>query len=426
MFLGASGLLALPASSAAAPAGSPSDRLTLGVIGVGSRAQQVMDDLILEGGVEFVSVSDAYDGRLERAVERTEGRAKIVRDYREMLEDDSIEAVLIATPDHWHARQAIQALAAGKHVYCEKPLSYTPEEGLAIARAVERSGKKLQVGSQPMSSTLNQKAREIVESGELGQITMIRANSQRNSPSGAWLYPIPPDADEETVDWEMFQGSAPPHEFSLDRFFRWRCYEDYSGGIATDLFVHLCTVVQHVMGAGAAAEVLAMGDLYRWKESREVPDTLNALLRYREGFTVNLSATFNNNTSASSSFEILGTEGSLTVGYTRMYQRKEVVRDGNGWIVNAWPAEFEEAYLAELAKKPKPGRRPEPTEFRAGRTSATRLHWRRFVEAIREDKPTAQDVWAGHNAAGCAHMINRAAKTGRTVRWDFERRTIAG
>ena len=384
-----------------------------------------MDQVLAEGGVEIVSVTDAYRGRLERAVERTQGRAKTVPDYREIFDDPAIDAVIIASPDHWHARQCIQALNAGKHVYCEKPLTYTVSEGLAVARAVEKSGKKLQVGSQPMSSRLQQKAREIIASGALGQVTMIRAATNRNSSSGAWLYPIPPDANEQTVDWELFQGAAPPHEFSLERFFRWRCFKDYSGGIATDLFVHLFTSIHHMMGVQAPSHVTAMGDLYRWTEDRDVPDTLNAIARYSEGFTVNLSSTFNNNTSAGSGFEILGTEGSLTIGATRMYQRRELVRESNGWIVAAWPSELEAQYLADQAKKPLPGRRSEPEEFREGRVSVTKLHWRRFLRSIREDAPVAQDVWAGHRAAACAHMVNLSAEQGRQMRWDAERDTLA-
>jgi len=420
MFLSATGSLALPA--AATP---PSDRVTVGVVGTGSRAQQVMDDVLAAGGIEIVSLADAYTGRLDRAVERTGGRAKIVPDFRDIFEDPAIDAVIIASPDHWHARHCIQALNAGKHVYCEKPLTYTIDEGLAVARAVEKSGKKLQVGSQPMSSRLQQKARELIESGELGQITMIRAANNRNSSSGAWLYPIPPDANEQTVDWELFQGSAPPREFSLERFFRWRCFQDYSGGIATDLFVHLFTSIHHMMGAQAPSEVVAMGDLYRWTESRDVPDTLNAVARYPEGFTVNLSSTFNNSSSAGSGFEILGTEGSLTIGATRMYHRREVVRESNGWIVAAWPAELEAEYLAGLAAGSRRRRRPEPEEFREGRVPATQIHWRSFLESILDDKPVVQDVWAGHRAAACAHMVNLSAAEGRQVRWDAARNTTA-
>ena len=141
----------------------------------------------------------------------------------------------------------IEALQGGKDVYCEKPLTYAIDEGLEIAAAVKKSGKLLQVGSQGVSSQLQQKAREMIRSGKLGQVTMIRASYNRNTASGAWIYPIPPDASPETVDWQAFLGPAKKRPYNLERFFRWRCYRDYSGGIATDLFVHLCTTIHFII-----------------------------------------------------------------------------------------------------------------------------------------------------------------------------------
>ncbi|MGH9842616.1 MAG: Gfo/Idh/MocA family oxidoreductase, partial [Blastocatellia bacterium] len=268
-------------------------RITMGFIGVGARATQVMEDVLRMPGFEVVAACDAYKGRLERATERTGGRAKVYKDAAELLAAPGIDAVYIGTPDHWHKDHAIAAVNAGKDVYIEKPLTYTVAEGLEIIAAVKKTGRILQVGSQNISSPVQAKAREIIHSGKLGQITMIRSTTNRNTAGGAWIYPIPPDANPETVNWEMFQGPAAKHDFSLERFFRWRCYQDYSGGIATDLFVHTATTIHFLMGAEAPDCVMAAGDLYRWKESRDVPDTLNAILQYPEGFTVNLSATFN-------------------------------------------------------------------------------------------------------------------------------------
>src|SRR5438093_874708 len=142
------------------------------------------------------------------------------------------------------------------------------------------------------------KAKEMIKSGKLGKVTIIRAAYNRNTASGAWIYPIPPDASPQTVDWEMFLGPAPKRPFSLERFFRWRCYQDYSGGIATDLFVHLVTSIHFMMNAKMPANVVAMGQLYRWKESRDVHDTINAILEYPDGSTANLSSTVNNQVSS--------------------------------------------------------------------------------------------------------------------------------
>ena len=242
--------LALPVAHAA-----PNDRITVGFIGVGSRAVGLMRDSQATGQCEITTVCDAYSGRVTAA--------------RELLARPEIDAVVIATPDHWHVRMVEDALAAGKHVYVEKPMTYTVAEGNIIRAAVEKSGKILQVGSQGVSSTVEAEARSIIQSGRLGQITLLRANYNRNSASGAWIYPIPPDASEKTVNWEMFLGPAPKQPFSLERFFRWRCYWDYSGGIATDLFVHLCTTVHFLMDATMPETVSARGSMLVWAEASE-------------------------------------------------------------------------------------------------------------------------------------------------------------
>src|SRR3990172_6169054 len=185
----------------------PSDRIAVGIIGVGARVQaDLLEAAMAVPGVEIVGVCDAYTGRVERAIERTGGRAKDYGSYRALLADKSIDAVIISTPDHWHRQQTLDAMAAGKDVYLEKPMTLTIDEGPEMIAAAERHRR-------------------------LGQITLIRATYDRNTDSGAWLYPIPPDANERTVNWEAFLGPAPQRPLSLERFFRWRCYRDYSGGI---------------------------------------------------------------------------------------------------------------------------------------------------------------------------------------------------
>jgi len=283
----------------------------VGVIGAGARSHELMAALMQHQGAEIVAVVDAYRGRLERALDRVQGRAKAYKTYQDILAQKSIDAVLVVTPDHWHRKLVLEAIAAGKDVYCEKPLTYRTSDGLEIIQAARAAKRIVQVGSQGMSSQTQRKAKEMIRAGKLGKVTIIRAAYNRNTASGAWIYPIPPDASPQTVDWEMFLGPAPKRPFSLERFFRWRCYEDYSGGIATDLSVRLCTTIHFLMDAKAPAKAMALGQLYRWKESRDagIPDTLNAILEYPEGFVVNLSSTFNNQTSAEGSFQILRHRG---------------------------------------------------------------------------------------------------------------------
>ena len=371
------------------------DRIQVAMIGCGARAHELMAAILQLPQAEIVGLVDAYTGRAERALDRVKGRAKKYPDYRAVLADKSIDAVVVATPDHWHKQMIVDAVRAGKDVYSEKPLTYRASEGNEIIAAARENGRIVQVGSQGMSSSQQTAAREVVASGKLGKVTMIRAAYNRNTASGAWIYPIPPDASPRTVNWEMFLGSAPRRPFSLERFFRWRCYEDYSGGIATDLFVHLCTTIHHLMNAKAPSRVVALGQLYRWTESRDVPDTINAVLEYPEGFAVNLSSTFNNEMAAEGSFQILGTEGSLTMGSDLMFY-PENSREDNRWIVESWPKALEEAYWKDakvIATELEPAKRArrEPERVQLANTDATVEHFRHFFDSMKSRKPYWQD-----------------------------------
>jgi len=408
---------------------APSDRITVGHIGTGARGQELMQAVMANPGTEIVGVVDAYSGRVERAIDRTNGRAKAYATHHDLLADKSIDAVVVAAPDHWHKTIILEALKAGKDVYSEKPLTYRASEGLEIIEAVRQSGRVLQVGSQGMSGRTQQTAKEWIRSGKLGKITMIRAAYNRNTSEGAWLYPIPPDASPKTVNWEMFLGPAPKVPFSLERFFRWRCYSDYSGGIATDLFVHLCTTIHFLMDAKIPSRAMAMGELYRWKESRNVPDTLNAILEYPEGFAVSLSSTFNNEFSPQGGFQVLGTEGTLIIGDgVTFYPEKPVV--DNRWVVESWPKSLEDAYYGDpkvIATEVEPAKnyqKPEPQRFNNEGPDPTELHFGHFFESVRSRQPYWEDAIAGHHAAACAHLINLSARERRMTEWDFSRDDI--
>jgi predicted dehydrogenase len=408
-----------------------SDQVALGLIGCGARGQELLEAAQRVPGVQIAALSDCYTGRLERAKARTGGKAQIHANYKEVLARKDLDGVIVAAPDHWHKQMAIDAMESGKDVYVEKPMTYTVGEGLELMAAVKRTSRVLQVGSQGMSSATNQQAREFVKAGRLGKVTMIRASYNRNTAGGAWIYPIPPDANPSTVNWTEFLGSAPKRPFSLERFFRWRCYWDYSGGIAGDLFVHLLTTIHYVMDATVPATVFASGQLYRWKESREVPDTVNAVMTYREGFTVNMSSTFNNESAAESGFEILGTEGSIAFRGGRLAYTPENVRENNRWVVDSWPQALEDAYYAD--PKVQAAESPEtwaPKTYPAGESfdevgrDATITHVGRFVEAIRSRQAPNEPADRGHHAAAGAHMVNMSIRQQRSVEWDFDKDTV--
>ena len=414
---------------------SPNDRVRAAFIGCGARAHELMAAMLVHPQFEIAAVCDAYQGRLERAVDRVRGTRgaapRILKDYREAIADKSLDALVVATPDHWHKTIVLDALAAGKDVYCEKPLTYRSSEGPEIIAAARRTGRIVQVGSQGISSMTQNRAKELIQTGKLGKVTMVRAAYNRNTASGAWIYPIPPDANRSTVNWEMFLGSAPRRDFSLERFFRWRCYQEYSGGIATDLFVHLCTTIHFLMNAKMPSKALAMGELYRWKESRDVPDTLNAILEYPEGFTVNLSSTFNNQSSSEASFTFLGTEGTVSVGWGELRYWPESVREDNRWIVESWPKKLEAQYWQD----PKVQQQELPAlgkarlidggvSWREEGQEPTIIHFWHFLNSIRTRKAYWEDASAGHHAAACAHMVNQSVRAGRLVEWDFARDDI--
>lgn len=401
------------------------DRLQVGFIGCGARAHQLMDATVAQPGIEVVGLCDAYTGRLERAKARTGGHAVIYRDYKELLASPDIDAVFIVTPDHWHKTMTLDAIAAKKDVYIEKPFTFTVEDGLAMVDAVKKSDRILQVGSQSVSSAEYGKARELIQGGKIGKVVMVRAAYNRNSDSGAWLYPIPPDASPKTVNWEQFIGPAPKRPFDLARFFRWRCYWDYSGGVATDLFVHLVSWLHFATGAKAPKMAVAVGENYRYAKTHEVPDTVNALLTYPEGFTANLTCTFNNEQGAESGMEILGTTGSLILRGGMLTYKPEPRREDNRWIVASWPEAMEKAYYDD----PKVQKIESPflwdPKVAAGAESwvpegrdDTYTHIANFFASVRSRKQPVEDALFGHRAAACAHMVNRSIREKTFVEWD--------
>jgi len=259
---------------------------------------------------------------------------------------------------------------------------------------------------------------------------MIRAYFNRNTAGGAWIYPIPPDANRQTVNWDQFLGPAPKRAFSLPRFFRWRCYKDYSGGISTDLFVHLCTTIHFLMDVQAPAQVMGMGELYRWKTSRDVPDTINASLKYKEGFMVNMSGTFNNTMTSGSGFQILGTEGSLEIGGGLTFH-PETPMENDRWVVRSWATELETAYYADpkmIAYEQEARARDAATKpeviMPRGEEDSTKAHLEHWFDCIRSRTNPEENAEVGHRACAVAHMVNMSIESGDSVYWDFDRQTV--
>src|SRR5438128_2864727 len=266
----------------ASPQGvAASDRVRFAFIGTGVRGCELLDATLRVPGVECVAACDLYDSRHIAAQEAVNKKVPATRNYKEILDRKDVDAVIIAVSDHQHRKVFVDACAAGKDVYCEKPMSHTVEDGFAMIEAAQKNKRMIQVGSQRVSSILYAKAKEFYDSGKLGQVTAIQAYWDRNSPSGAWVYPIPSDASEKTIDWNAFLDGAPKRPFDPVRFFRWRCFTDYGEGLAGDLFVHLISGIHFITGTNTVAQrVQSSGGIFRWQDGRELPDRIETLHEY--------------------------------------------------------------------------------------------------------------------------------------------------
>jgi predicted dehydrogenase len=276
-----------------------------------------------EKDIQISAVCDIYTRRKNRARDIAKLADKDVHhDYRDLLARSDVDAVLIAAPDHWHGQMAIDALAAGKDVYLEKPMTHTLEEARAIVAAVKQYGRVLQVGNQGLSSPATHKLKEIIDSGEIGPLLCAQATSARNSLLGEWNYRVDADGTPENIDWTRWLGPAPKRPFSPDRYFRFRKYWDYSGGIATDLFFHSLGPILYPMGAQFPTRVTAGGGIYVHKD-REVPDTYTTTIEY-PNFYIEMSGSMAN--AAMGSYHrqaIYGHKGTLVVEGNRVMLRRE-------------------------------------------------------------------------------------------------------
>ncbi len=279
------------------------DRINLASIGVGGRGSSVMKWAMEVGSTtrpaQIVAVCDVYRKRMNKAKEASKAEFATM-DYHEVLARKDVDAVIIATPDHWHAPIAIDAMKAGKDVYCEKPMTKTVEEAKKFYETAKATNKVVQIGSQTTSSDQWWKARKAIEDGMIGQLLMSQGSYHRNSIEGEWNYPIDPNAGpngkgDDFIDWKAWLGSAQQRPFSAERFFRFRKYWDYSGGIATDLFYHVVAPLNLCWGeAQFPYKVMASGGTYVFKDGREVPDTFHLVAEFPKGHSLILSSSMAN------------------------------------------------------------------------------------------------------------------------------------
>ncbi|SFS17187.1 Predicted dehydrogenase [Granulicella pectinivorans] len=376
-FLVGGGLTAL----ASARAFGASDTLRVGIIGAGGRMNQLMASADVAGGYEIVAVSDVYGPHAEAVKARSKGVATTHVDYREVLDNKGIDAVIIAAPDHWHVKIATDAIAAGKDVYLEKPVTHTLEEGAPLIHAVRSSKQILQCGMQQRSWSHFRNAVDLIQGGSLGHITQVRTYWWQNY-GRSW---VPKPLDMSQLNWKRWLGSAPQQEFTLEKYFRWRWFWNFGGGAMTDLFTHWIDVVHWAMKEDVPSTALMLGDKYVY-EGWDCPDTIQAAFRY-PGFDVVYEGMMSSSID-DGGLEFRGTTGTLKLSRSGFSLYREAVKSDVNPV---------------LSEK----------SFEDG----TNAHMANFFECIKTRKDPHAPVETGVAAARAGHIGNMAYKNGGKTTW---------
>ncbi len=406
------------------------DQINLALIGSGIQGIYDTTSALQVAGVKLVAVCDLYTGRLDRARELWGDDIFVTRDYREILNRSEVDAVIVATPDHWHKTITIDAMKAGKAVYCEKPMVQRFEEGHEIIKVQKETGGICQVGSQGMSSLGNEKAKQLYENGAIGEMVLLDMYNDRYSAEGAWQYPIPPDAKPDTVDFDTFLGKAPKVPFDNTRFFRWRNYQDYGTGVAGDLFVHAFSTLNFILSSNGPTRALSTGGLRFWRDGRDVPDVTMTLYDYPEtkthaAFNAAFRINFIAGSGGGSGFRLVGTEGMMEVSYTSVkLVRSKLDMIPGGYSMVAYTENtqklIEEAYAAKQLDNRSSNLElgetlwEAPNDYKGGHYD----HFFNFFQAIRGKGNVIQDPSFGLRAAGAALLANESYYAQKAVNWD--------
>ena len=401
---------------------SANDQIQLAVIGAGGMGMADVETALSIRGVRLVAVADCFDGRLATARENYGQDLFATRDYREVLARDDVDAVICATPDHWHKRISVEALTAGKSVYCEKPMVHSIAQGADVVKAQHESGKTFQVGSQGMSSLGNEKAKELLAAGEIGELNYAEGFWARNDPIGAWQYAIPENATEETIDWEMFLGDAPRKPYDPLRIFRWRNYRDYGTGVSGDLFVHLFSSLHFITSSVGPRKIMAQGGLRYWKDGREVPDILLGMFDYPETeahppFNLSLRVNFVDGTSGTTFLRLVGSEGAMDVTWTEVVLRRNKAVSPTDVFNQRKADEMDQGVEARKQMLP-----PAESIFMVedGYMGAHFDHFMNFFRGVRDGRPVNEDAEFGLRAAAPALACNDSYFGDQIVAWDPE------
>lgn len=411
----------------------PSDKIRIAGIGMGIMGFNDVNTARKVPGVEMVAACDLYDGRLQRCREVYGKDLFITKNYKEILERKDIDAVIIATSDNWHSKIATEAMLAGKAVYCEKPMVKEISEGHGVVKTQKDTNAIMQVGSQRVSSLAFAKAKELYKAGEIGMINSVHASFDRQSALGAWQYTIPPDASPKTVDWETFQApSKSKHPYSDDRFFRWRNYREYGTGVAGDLFVHLLSGIHFITDSKGPSKIYAIGDTTYWKDGRNVPDVMTAVMEYpaspeHPSFQVSLQVNFISGEGDKGVTKLTGSEGVIDFdwgGFTIRRSKMPKAPGFGGWdsyftYPEAMQKQIAEEYHKKYSKEDEQAPKLSDITYKEPEGYDEHLdHFTNFFDSIRNGRPVVEDAAFGFRAAAPCLACNDSYFQNKVINWD--------
>ena len=401
------GVVLAPAPVPARSVGA-SDRVRVGFIGTGSMGRSNLRDFLKQPEVEVVALCDVYEPSLTEALKLTEGKGETSRDFRPLLDRKDIDALVVSTPDHWHALQTILACQAGKDVYVEKPASVTIEEGRKMVEAARKYSRIVQLGTQQRSSLHIGRAVQLIQEGIIGKVSFVRTwNYMNQHPEGIGN---PPDEDPpKNLDWDLWLGPAPKVPYNVNRFGilpgRWatfRYFWDYAGGFMTDWGVHLLDTVQWAMQVEAPRAVTASGGKFYLQDNRDTPDTLQATFEYPGWVCVYENRLANSNPANDKGYgvEFHGTEGTLFVDRAEFQVHPEKRRVGDQELDRMETIHMKRANSSHLD------------------------HVRDFLDSVQSRKLPRSDIEIGHRSTTACHLGNVAFRSRQRVVWDAGKEAI--
>ncbi len=405
----------------------PSDRIRMGIIGIGMQGSGLLATAITLPGVECVAAADLYDGRHTLAREIVGKDIPTTRKYKELLDNKEIDCIIAAVPDHWHKQVVVDAVNAGKDIYCEKPMSHSPADGIAMVEAYKKTGRVVQIGSQRVSSVICAKAKELLASGIIGDLNLVEGSLGRNDPCGAWEYPPPPDASPQTIDWDTWQGTVPKRPFDGKIFARWRCWKEYGTGLAGDLLVHLVSGMIYMLGWNEPpSRVMSVGGILRWPDGRNMPDVHASLFEYGK-YPVYLR--LNAGCESQEIYRFQGSKGLLEITEGKITITPQSGKDEYPcYYTSSYPSALRNEYMKKWheGNDPAPGKEPieESYVYRGTSWDDIRPHLWNFFQHVRAGKPVVEDAVFGHNAALACHMANESYFRKASVTWDAASGTI--